>query len=92
MCECILIFVVCTLFCTDSYVLGRRGRAISKDVIGALKYFFHARRRGVLAPSQQTSSENLFSVHWEGSIKLFMKVPLNGDIMSPTYGDGGMNI
>ena len=73
-------------FCLTRYVKGHRNsEALGTDVIGALKWYFHIRRpvRGTALGT--VVDDELVSVHWEGSIKLFMKVPFDGDIMRPTY-------
>lgn len=80
---------------TTRYVKGRRNlEALGTDVIGALKWFFHIRRPTRCGPARGGAAaaaavvndeDELVSVHWEGSIKLFMKVPFDGDIMRPTY-------
>ncbi len=75
----------------------RRAPATAEtDVIGALKWFFHIRRgrHGGIADADGGGGgedDELISVHWEGSIKLFMKLPEDGGdrIMSNTYDDPG---
>lgn len=66
------------------------------EVIGALKWFFHIRRpREPRTDLDNTGTLDVFEedelvgVHWEGSVKLFMKVPIDSDLMQLTYADEG---